>query len=187
MCDEREPTVNVITGFGPFGSLTVNPSTMIARRVDERVDAAFVALPTSYARSRVALREAVRTHRPDVVLMFGHAAGTRGLRLETVAVNVASSGAADIEGVVMAGHPQEKNGPSTRSIRCGADALVRVVEAASCPVSVSQGTGGYVCNWTLYGVLGLDVEQVLFVHVGDDITDEAVDAACAVYEALAQA
>lgn len=178
--------MNVITGFGPFGSLTVNPSTAIARRVAERVDAALVELPTSYARSREALREAVLTHRPDVVLMFGYAAGTSGLRLETIGVNVASSGAADIDGVVMAGQPQEENGPSTRSIRADAEALAHVVETAGCPVSVSQDAGGYVCNWTLYGTLGLDVAQALFVHVGDDITDEAVDAACAVYEVLAQ-
>lgn len=90
----------LITYFGPFPGVSVNPSGVTARQVaDLLADESAVRVvtrevPVSYAGSSEALGENLTDIRPDAVLSLGVAVGRDKVSFERVAINLDS---ADIE------------------------------------------------------------------------------------------
>ena len=87
-------TTVLVTGFGPFPGAPYNPTGPLVTRLARlrRPGLAGVTVighvfATSYAAVDRELPWLIARHRPDVVLMFGLAARTRGLRIETRARN----------------------------------------------------------------------------------------------------
>src|SRR5262249_56495440 len=87
----------LITGFGPFPGAPFNPTEALVRRLAARrrpalADVVRVAhvFATRYATVEAELPGLVARHRPDVLLMFGLAARTPGLRIEPRARNAVS-------------------------------------------------------------------------------------------------
>ena len=81
----------LVTGFDSFGGDKVNPSALAVRQLKRKLGGVVVhtaVLPTSYARSAIALRGAIHEVRPDIVLCVGQAGGRSELCLERVAINV---------------------------------------------------------------------------------------------------
>src|SRR5260370_17689945 len=81
----------LITGFDAFGGDKVNPSALAVRQLKRKLGGVAVhtaVLPTSYARSAIALRGAIHEVRPDIVLCVGQDGGRAELCLERGAINV---------------------------------------------------------------------------------------------------
>src|SRR5260370_720021 len=81
----------LITGFDAFGGDKVNPSALAVRQLKRKLGGVAIhtaVLPTSYARSAIALRGAIHEVRPDIVLCVGQAGGRPGLCTERGALNV---------------------------------------------------------------------------------------------------
>ncbi len=77
----------LVTGFGPFPRVRVNPTTALAQAVMKRLRAAGFAaealiLETSYAGGLPRLRAHLAEARPRAILMLGLAARARKIRVE---------------------------------------------------------------------------------------------------------
>ena len=96
----------LITYFGPFPGVSVNPSGVTARQVaDVLADESAVRVvtrevPVSYAGSSEALGEMLTDIRPDAVLSLGVAVGRDKVSFERVAINLDSADIEDNDGVV---------------------------------------------------------------------------------------
>jgi pyroglutamyl-peptidase len=92
----------LVTGFEPFGGERINPSAEVARALHGRTiaDAPVIGLvlPCVFGASIDTLRSAIDTHRPQLVLALGLAAGRDGFTLERVAINLDDARIADNAG-----------------------------------------------------------------------------------------
>jgi pyroglutamyl-peptidase len=147
----------LLTGFGPFAGLPLNPSEQVVRHFEgEGFDAAELVcrvLPISYRAVPDALRSLVAEHRPHAALSLGVAIGTPVIRVETTALNRADFKVADNDGLLARETP-DGAGPAARVATYPADDIARAIRAAGVPASVSHHAGTHLCNLTLYTLLG---------------------------------
>lgn len=92
---ETRPMDILITGFGPFPRVRINPTTALARAVAMRLkraglDARALIVETSYGSGLPALQAHLAATRPKAVLMLGLAARARFVRVELFARGHAS-------------------------------------------------------------------------------------------------
>ena len=93
----------LVTGFGPFPGAPVNPTQQIVknlartRRIAGHKIAAHV-YTTSYAAVDRDLPRLIAKHRPHAVVMFGLAAKTSHIRIETLAYNEITQKQVDVTG-----------------------------------------------------------------------------------------
>src|SRR5262245_52454096 len=143
------PLTVLITGFGPFPGAPFNPTEALVKRLAARQRAAFGGMKrithvfrVSYATVDAELPGLLARHKPDVLLMFGLAAGTPHVRIETRARNAVSVLTPDVGGRML----------RTRGIRPGAAPLtgrapfrrlLHAVQAARVPVQLSRNAGTY--------------------------------------------
>jgi pyroglutamyl-peptidase len=147
----------LLTGFGPFAGLPVNPSEQVARHFERAglagAELVCRVLPISYRAVPGALRELVAEHRPDAVLSLGVAIGAPVIRVETTALNRAEFKVADNDGLLARETP-DRAGPAARVATYRADEVARAIRGAGVPAVVSHHAGTHLCNLTLYTLLG---------------------------------
>jgi pyroglutamyl-peptidase len=164
--------VVLITGFGPFPGARFNPTAELVRRLVrlQRPGLAGVRrighiFRTSYAAVEAELPALIGKHQPDVVLMFGLAARTPYIRIETCARNTRASLLADAAGRTPSLRSIAPGGPPFANGRATFVPLVVAVSALGLPVRLSDNAGRYLCNFAYWRALETAVAQVLFVHV----------------------
>lgn len=167
----------LVTGFGPFPGVPVNPTGPLVRTLAARRRPAFdgvvrVArvLDTSYAAVDRRLPKLVARHRPDVVLMFGLAARTPHVRIETRARNRISALFPDASGQIGRRSAIAPGGPTALAARAPVARLAVAACAGNRPVKLSRDAGRYLCNYSYWQALATtaDAERpplVVFVHV----------------------
>jgi pyroglutamyl-peptidase len=143
----------LITGFGPFPGAPHNPTPALVRRLLRLRRPAFAEVelidhifPVSYRAVDRELPTLMAQHRPDALLMFGLAARTPYLRVETRARNAVTMLWPDAEHVKL----------RTASIAPGVDAqgfgphaakLLRAACATGIDARSSRDAGRYLCNY----------------------------------------
>jgi pyroglutamyl-peptidase len=172
----RRPTTILVTGFGPFPGAHSNPTGELVRALARLRSPGLAAVrviahvfPTSYAAVDAELPALLEQHRPDALVMFGLAARTAHLRIETCARNARSGLLADASGRL----------PVTRHIRAGApsrivgrapfERLAIALRAAGLPAGLSHNAGRYLCNYAYWRAIertdAPTPRIVVFVHV----------------------
>ncbi|MFL4976710.1 MAG: peptidase C15, partial [Microvirga sp.] len=141
----------LVTGFGRFPGISVNPSAEIARRVAASprwrrlgIEAEALVMPTAYAAIDAVLAPALAGGF-DAVLMIGVAGRARQVRVERRAANRASLLSPDVERRRRTA-PALAPGPSHRLSRAGATAALARLRRAGLPCRFSQDAGRYLCN-----------------------------------------
>lgn len=167
----------LITGFGPFPGAPNNPTSQLALRLAERRRPAFAEVsrvahifPTSYASIEKELPALTARHKPDAVLMFGLAARTPYLRIETRAQNSVSMMFADAERRKPAARVLTRFGPSSMAIRAPRARLLQAARQTGVPAKLSRDAGRYLCNAVFWRGLEWAARRggpsvVAFVHV----------------------
>jgi pyroglutamyl-peptidase len=166
----------LITGFGPFPGAPFNPTEpLVARLLRLRrpafsnVELSGHIFPVTYRAVDRELPELLAKHRPDALLMFGLAARTRHLRIETRARNAVTTLWPDSD------HTRVRKG----SISGSADAmmfgphtakLLRAAVATGIDARASRDAGSYLCNylsWRAIETVNADGGPRLaaFVHI----------------------
>ncbi|MEM8551818.1 MAG: peptidase C15 [Pseudomonadota bacterium] len=146
----------LVTGFGPFPGVPVNPSEALVRTLEKsrRTDIVVQVLPTRWdCWGNVSVPRDV-----TCVLMFGVAANARRIRYERLSRPGASSHG-DVDGFHAGSAPRR-----SRRSALPVSALVDEARAAGFPVVASADAGRYVCNAS-YGAALADLPQTLFVHI----------------------
>ena len=165
----------LLTGFGPFPGAPSNPSRDVVERLARTRRPAFSEaritshiFPTRYAAIDRDFRTLIAAQNPDIILMFGLAARTRHIRIETRARNLMSF-FPDAGGYV----------PQTRTIAAGAEhrklppslamrlRLAGRSNALKC--EFSRDAGRYVCNYAFWRALegntGNARRLAAFIHI----------------------
>ena len=155
----------LVTGFGPFEGVPLNPSGLIAQALHNGQDIVGIELPVSYQRARNDLHEAFAAcARPSLLLGLG-VHGEAGFRFEQQA-GTTFLDYPDVDGesgllFCQTSEPLE----TLLEIPDIAGALIHHSDAGAW---LSQDAGGYLCEW-VYRLLLERAEtvgcQALFVHV----------------------
>lgn len=160
----------LVTGFAPFGDMDVNPSGLLAQRLNDEPGVIGAVLPVSYIAAGDIFAELVERHRPAAALCFGVAASSDYLLIERIAWNRDESPAADNDGVVRENQEIVAGGPTAYGCSLPIPELMRVLALAGLPVTFSDHAGGFVCNNLFYRAQHyIDVQglylPMAFIHV----------------------
>jgi pyroglutamyl-peptidase len=166
----------LITGFGPFPGAPYNPTQPLVARLTRLRRPAFSDVeltshifPVTYAAVDRELPLALQQYRPHAMLMFGLAARTPYLRIETRARNAITMLWPDAaqtrarKGSIADGADAQRFGPHTAK-------LLRAAEGTGIDARASRDAGSYLCNylsWRAIEIVDADNGPRLaaFVHV----------------------
>jgi len=166
----------LVTGFEPFPGAPYNPTqplvarlTRLRRPALDDVERTGHIFPVTYSAVDRQLPELLKEHRPHALLMFGLAARTSFLRIETRARNAVTMLWPDAD------HTRVRKG----SIAGGADAmnfgphterLLRAALATGIDARTSNNAGSYLCNYLSWRAIEATCHDTgprlaAFVHV----------------------
>ena len=171
------PPKIVVAGFGPFAGAPKNPSSELAARVatSRRVASTgvrihYVIIPTEYQEVFSILPRLLKDEKPDAVLLFGLAGSTPFVRIETKAVNVASSVYPDAAGKTLKQHTLVSGAPHILPVRGPRHRLLHAALNTGTNSRLSVSAGRYICNAAFF--VSLDMARqgnrpqfVSFVHI----------------------
>ena len=164
----------LITGFGRFPGAPFNPSGPLARAVAKRKRPALAQVQrvvhvfeTSYVAVDRDLPKLIARHKPDIVLMFGLAARTPHLRIETRARNAMSDLFPDVSGYRPDQRAIAPGKPALRG-RAPFRRLLGAARATGMRSRLSRDAGRYLCNYVYWRALeasrsGTPLAQ--FIHI----------------------
>jgi pyroglutamyl-peptidase len=164
----------LITGFGPFPTAPFNPTqalvAVLARtRRPALADTKIVThiFRTSYATVDRELPKLLAEHRPDVLLMFGLAARTPYVRIETQARTARSRLLSDADGTLDA--VASSTSAPALSGRAPMIPLLLAARRTGMDVRLSRNAGRYLCNHLYHRALESAAPEragiAVFVHV----------------------
>ena len=147
----------LLTAFDPFGGESVNPAQVAVSQVTDEIAGAQVvkltSVPVVFGKSIQAVADAMARERPDVTLCIGQAGGRVGMTPERVAINVDDGRIPDNEGNQPIDTPVMADGAPAYFSTLPVKAMVKAIQGAGIPASLSNTAGTYVCNHLMYGVL----------------------------------
>jgi len=139
----------LLTGFEPFGKATLNPSGEIIKQISgENIVTAI--LPVAYTQSAERLLQLTAEHNPDVVISLGQAEGRTQITPERIAINLDDARLADNQGVIRNDVPIIAGGPVAYESTLPIKDIVKAVNDAGVPATVSLSAGAFLCNHVFY-------------------------------------
>lgn len=146
----------LITGFEPFGEDSLNPSQALLNAKEQLhvtgVEVIGCVLPVvRYQAAEVAIN-AIKTHQPDLVLMFGQASGRGVITPERVAINLDDYRIADNAGHQPIDEAIIADGPAAYFTTLPVKAMVEDLQQAGIAAEVSHSAGTFVCNHLFYSI-----------------------------------
>jgi len=166
----------LITGFGPFPGAPFNPSEPLALELARGRHPAFASVrrvahvfPVTYDAVDRELPALIAREKPAALVMFGLAARTKHVRIETRARNVLTRIVPDADGQIPLAATIAPGAPITLPLRAPAQRLLMAALATGVPAALSRDAGHYLCNYLCWraaeaaraGVLRL----AAFIHV----------------------
>ncbi len=165
------PTL-LITGFGPFPGAPFNPTIQLVEALAQLKRPALADVKivghifeTSYAAVDRDLPALLAQHKPDALLMFGLAAATSYIRIETRAQNALTL-LPDASGQVLRRSTIDEGGPPARAMPAPQRRLLMAARSAGLPVKLSRDAGRYLCNYLCWKASAAGgPSRAAFVHV----------------------
>lgn len=163
----------LVTGFDPFGGEKVNPAYEAVKLLPDTIAGARVVkveIPTVFGKSGRKLAEAIEAESPDAVLCVGQAGGRAGMTVEYVAINLNEARIPDNEGKQPLAEAIQKDGETAYFATLPVKAMVKAMNEAGVPATLSYTAGTFVCNHLMYELLYLAAKRYPhlkggFVHV----------------------
>lgn len=140
----------LVMGFGPFGSITENPTEAMVKTLGlEHADIECHVLDTSYRYVTQEIPALIRRCSPDAVVLFGYAPSADVVRLECIARNRSDTSLHDIEGNAAEGLVIP-DGPEQYKSTLPISRIERALSLHGIDSARSQEAGGFVCNYSFY-------------------------------------
>ena len=163
----------LITGFDPFGGEPINPALEAVKKLPDMIGNAEIIkleIPTVFNKSLEKIEEAIKAHKPDVVVSIGQAGGRFGITPERVAINVDDARIQDNEGKQPVDTKVFSDGENAYFTNLPVKAMVAEMVKEGIPASLSNTAGTFVCNHVMYGVLYMIAKRYPhmkggFIHV----------------------
>jgi pyroglutamyl-peptidase len=169
----------LVTGFSPFGEQTINPSGQIAELLNgtsiEGREVFGTVLPVATERVGSLLASAIKSIKPELVIVLGLAPGRTAPALERIAINVRDFPIEDLDGQKPVDRPIVDSGPDAYITGLPIKAILNAWRQSNVPGYISNTAGTYVCNQTFYLARHLTNVRVGLVHVPS--TPESAQAA----------
>jgi pyroglutamyl-peptidase len=175
----------LVTAFGPFAGRSENASSLALTELKRAFpEIRSRVLPVDSVIAPARLKQALRSILPDALIMLGEAAGSKSIRLETVAWNELDFKIPDIAGR----QPMAKTiCPGSAPIHRSTLPLKQMkvhLERNGHDVSLSNNPGRYLCNQVFYQALEFIGSHGIacpagFIHLplaGDCPTERVADA-----------
>ena len=144
----------LITGFGPFPGAPYNPTEPLVDELMRRHHPAFAGVRRVAHVFRVSYQALDRylplllaREQPDVLVMFGLAARTPHIRIETRARNALARMAVDVGGNRPLSGTIMPDGAATLPLPVPAQRLLMAARSTGVPVALSYDAGRYLCNY----------------------------------------
>jgi pyroglutamyl-peptidase len=144
----------LLTGFGPFPGAPFNPTGRLAEKLARSRHLARAGVRrtshvfrTSYEAVDRELPALLKRTKPDVLVMFGLAARTRHIRIETRARNASSRVVPDAGGRRPRAGTIAPGGAPSLALRIPAQRLVKAARSAGVNAALSRDAGRYLCNY----------------------------------------
>lgn len=167
----------LLTGFGPFPGAPYNPTGRLVEKLASSrhlaragVQRAAHVFRTSYETVDRELPLLMARENPDVLVMFGLAARTRHVRIETRARNARSRIVPDVAGTAADSGTITPDGAASLALRAPAQRLVHAARSTGIDVRLSRDAGSYLCNYLCWRAAEATVRPggpklATFVHV----------------------
>lgn len=153
-------TTLLLTYFGPFEGVPLNPSQAVAFGAQEAlaISAPHLTvevheLPVEFAESSRALGELLERIKPELAISLGVAAGRDKVSLERVAVNLDSARIPDNAGAQLIDQPIRGDGPDAYFSTLPTRAIFEGLSSQQLPVELSYTAGTFVCNHVFYELM----------------------------------
>lgn len=143
----------ILTGFMPFGGLSVNPSQLIVEQIASQSRYAHLVteiLPVEYHHAGRRIRELIQAYQPHTVLCLGLAQRRNGIHIERVALNLDDAAIVDNAGDLASGRLIDPDGPPAYWSTLPIEAIVSSLQSRGIPAVISNHAGTYVCNHVFY-------------------------------------
>ncbi|MBE6866525.1 MAG: pyroglutamyl-peptidase I [Ruminococcaceae bacterium] len=145
----------LVTGFDPFGGESVNPALELIKQLPKEIEGCEIItqeVPTVFHKSIQVIKAAIDLHHPDAVLSIGQAGGRPDMTVERVGINCDDARIPDNEGNSPVDAKIFEDGDDAYLLTLPIKAMVKEIQAAGIPASVSNTAGTFVCNHVAYGV-----------------------------------
>lgn len=145
----------LVTGFDPFGGETVNPAIEAVKRLPDRIAGADIVkleIPTVLYKSLQKIDAAIIKYDPDIIVSVGQAGGRSDITVERIGINCNDCRIPDNEGNKSVDEPVYRDGPDAYFSTLPIKAMVKSIQTAGIPASISDTAGTFICNHVLYGV-----------------------------------
>jgi pyroglutamyl-peptidase len=163
----------VIAGFGPFRGAPFNPSERLAIALARRRRLALAGIEITSHIFATAYHAVDRdlpkllARKPDVLLIFGLAAGRAHICIETRARNARSMLFPDVSGYRPKYPTIEAGRPGSLTGNAPFPHLLNAVRKSALPARLSRDAGAYLCNYAYWRALQHSEHRTLvqFVHI----------------------
>lgn len=165
----------LVTGFGPFPGVSVNPSAAAVNELQRRADTgrfpgiqvATGIVPVDFKVIPGQVAEMMRLIRPDVVLCTGVDMDADAIAVERVAVNLVDARMPDTSGAQPIDRPVIPGGPDALFATIPVKAVRAAIEGLGIPAELSMSAGTYGCNAAMYAALNHAQRgtRVGFLHI----------------------
>jgi pyroglutamyl-peptidase len=161
----------LVTGFEPFAGHGLNPSAELARKIDGRTIAGVKVvgriLPVDIETIDGAIAAVLDEVDPVAVINLGLVAGEPVVRLERVALNLASFEIPDNAGRLVEDRILDRSGETALWSRLDLPRIRRALLDRGIPARLSSTAGTYLCNAAMYRFLRATPAGVPcgFIHI----------------------
>lgn len=162
---------NIVTGFEPFGGDEINPSQELVKLLQQSSqDLVCEVLATEYDFAGDRIRQLIKEHAPNVIVMLGLSGEASSIKLERVALNIDDASLADNAGDLRKGQAIRHGAPLALKTSIDLPELQAELRAKGYDVVISNHAGTYICNHIYYcaldhlSAIGSNI-PCLFVHV----------------------
>lgn len=161
----------LITGFDPFGGDTVNPSWEAVRLLPDIVgmyEITKMEIPTVFGTGAQCVLKKASEINPDVIICVGQAGGRAAVTPEVIGINLREARIADNAGNQPVNVPINADGPAAYFATIPVREIVKSINDAGIPSSLSYSAGAFVCNDVMYTILDhyeSTATRVGFIHV----------------------
>lgn len=160
----------VMSGFGPYEGVDVNPAREVPRILAEQgramlgddcsemlrdceVSVNAVELPVSFANAWPTLLDAIEACDANIVIATGVKRESRGIALERCAKNLMGDARPDADNETPRRGPIDSDGPAAYWTRLPLRAILKDFTDHEIPATLSSDAGTYVCNSVFYNLM----------------------------------
>ena len=163
----KDKVIVLVTGFGPYGNTTINPSLAVVKKLQTMsiLTQENSTLPIEIVSRQVSsefnkcIKETcayIDEFHPDAVIMLGEYPGRSMITIERVAINYNDStryGVKDEAGYAPQGTKVVDDGPAAYFSTLPLRRIVTELRACGIPADISDSAGTLMCNHLMYGAL----------------------------------